>query len=214
MVFLAISLISSCASGPPEILGVEWTLESRPATNQGSRTVQEDLSVFARVHDSEGLDDIEAMWVINDASELCWTLGPSSWTKRSLGSDDWLGASGLSMPDGLQPPMGRYRLIVADLAGNRAIYEFTIGESSEANGLPSPDWKDGRISLAKAWPENYLLVYDASGSLLRSAVISMAGGSLASIAGSADAARAQAFAIYGYDAASRRGAFSKRIPIR
>ncbi|MDA8409971.1 MAG: hypothetical protein M0001_06215 [Treponema sp.] len=210
---LALLLFVSCASGPPEILGVEWTIESRPAGDSGNRSPHGDLAVFARVHDTEGMDDIEAMWILNDAAELCWTLGPSSWMNRRLGSDDWLGATGLSMPDGSAPPPGRYRAVVADLAGDRAVYEFTIDKVRPDAGLPAPEWKGGRVSLAGAWPENYLLAYDAAGGLLRSVVMSAGGGSLAALAGSADAGRTRAIAVYGYDPAKRRGAFSKRIPI-
>ena len=211
VIFSTLTLVS-CASGPPEILGVEWTLESKP--NPRTEDRQDDLSVFVRVHDSDGLDDIEAMWIIDDSAELSWSLGPSSWTRKSLGSDECLGASGLSMPDGEPLPPGRYRVVVADLAGNRASYDFTIAKVDDAERLPIPEWKGGRVGLVKAWPENYLLAYDAAGSLLRSAVLPASGASLASLVGTEDAKRTQAFAVYCYDPASRRGVFSKRILFR
>ncbi len=210
----AFAALESCSSGPPEILGVEWTLESRPAQVAEDRTIGDDLAVFARVHDADGMDDIEALWIINDEKELSWTFGPSSWTRKSLGSDDWLGASGLTMPDASGPPPGRYRIVVADLAGNRASYDFNLGEYDDSKGLPLPDWKDGRVGLAKPWPENYLIAYDAAGSLLRSVLLPATGGSLASLVGTVDAKRTQAFALYGYDPVARRGAFSKRILVK
>jgi len=210
----AFTALESCSSGPPEILGVEWTLESRPMTGGTDRSVVDDLAVFARVHDADGMDDIEALWIINDAKELSWTFGPSSWSRKSLGSDDWLGASGLTMPDASGPPPGRYRIVVADLAGNRASYDFTLGNYDDSKGLPLPDWKEGRVGLAKPWPENYLVAYDSAGSLIRSVVFPAAGGSLASLVGTVDAKRTQAFALYGYDPVARRGAFSKRILVK
>lgn len=209
---LALALVS-CSSGPPEILGVEWNLETRPMAG-GVRETRNDLAVFARIHDPDGVDDIESLWVIDDAAELTWHLGPSSWTKRSLGEEDWFGAAGLTMPDGSAPPPGHYRFVAADLAGNRVDYAFTISNLILAETLPVPEWKGGRVTLSARWPENYLLAYDAAGSLLRSAVLPREGGSLASIVGSVDASRTAAFAVYGYDPSNRRGAFSERISIR
>ncbi|HUX38238.1 MAG TPA: hypothetical protein VMV44_10095 [Rectinemataceae bacterium] len=206
--------IGSCSSGPPEILGVEWTTETwagRPGAAEGGH---ESLAVFASVHDPDGIDDIEGMWVIEDGAELSWALDASSWTKRSLGGVDWLGAADLSMPDGSAPPPGLYRVLVSDFAGNRAEYQFKLEKGKKTKAPPRVSLNGNSLELGNPWPENYLLAYDAGGNLIRSAVMKTGGGSLASLVGSADAARSTAVGVYGYDPGSRSGAYSARMAIR
>lgn len=205
---------ASCASGPPEILGAEWTLEERPAQNADSPGPRWSLSVFARVHDPDGIDDLEGLWVVNDRSELSWSIDASSWTKKRLGNDDWIGAGGLRMPDGSGLPAGMYRVIVADLAGNRASYEFKLEIPDQPKAPPTATWDGARVGLSSQWQENYLLAYDASGSLIRTAVLPAGGAILAVLVGSVDLPRTRAFAVYGYDQASRCGAFSRRTTIQ
>ena len=207
-------LATACASGPPEILDVEWTLEERPTADEAASSTRDSLAVFARVHDPEGMDDIEAMWVIDDNAEIFWSLDPSSWTKKTLGDDTWLGASDLTMHDGSVPPPGMYRVVVADLAGDRVSTEFKLDTGGASKTLPKADWRDGSVDVSTSWPENYLLAYDAAGGLIRDAVIGGKGGGLASLVGTIDAARTRAFAVYGYDPASRTGAFSARVRVR
>lgn len=207
-----VSLLSACASGPPEILGVEWTTTLRPGAS--GKTQMWGLDVFARVHDPDGTDDIESMWVVDEQAELSWSLDSSTWTLRRLGDDDWMGAVGLRMADGSPLPAGRYRVEVADLAGNRASYEFKLEAADRGLEAPSVSLSDGLVKIAGAWPENYLLAYDAGGNLLRSSQFRGKSSSLAALVGTADESRTFAVAVYGYDAAARRGAYSTRIRVR
>lgn len=208
-----LSLLVSCTSGPPEILGLEWTVEERPPSSAAGAPGGS-LAVFARVRDPDGIEDLDSLWVINDEAELDWRLGPSTWTRRELGEDEWIGAADLRMPDGSAPPPGRYRLLLADLAGNRAGYDFKIEVPAKVLPPPEPSWNGSRVGLSRPWPENYLLAYDGSGALIRGSSLPPGGADLEALVGSADAARTQAFAVYGYDQAARRGAYSPRIRTR
>ncbi len=71
-----------------------------------------------------------------------------------------------------------------------------------------------RLDLVDPWAENYLLAYDAGGNLIRNAAMKGGGLNLASLIGTADAARCSAIGVYGYDPASRRGGYSARMAIR
>ncbi|HRY55602.1 MAG TPA: hypothetical protein P5142_13340 [Spirochaetia bacterium] len=84
--------LASCGGVAPEILALEWRLELRPAS-EGS---YESLSVFASLEDEDGIEDVEELWVVNDAEALAWRLDDGSWTKKTEGTDEWIGAAGLA----------------------------------------------------------------------------------------------------------------------
>jgi len=127
------ALLSSCGGEAPELRAVEWRLELRPAEGGA----YESLSVFANIRDSDGIEDIEALWLVADGAELSWTIDDSKWLRRDEGGETWMGAAGLAMSDYGSLPRGDYRLVAADLAGRRAERRFTLEETGSLPPLPS-----------------------------------------------------------------------------
>ena len=127
------ALLLSCGGEPPELRAVEWRLELRP-TGTGS---YESLSVFANIRDSDGIEDIEALWLVADGAELSWTIDDANWLRRDEGGETWIGAAGLAMGDYGNLPRGDYRLVAADLAGRRAERRFTLEATGALPPLPS-----------------------------------------------------------------------------
>ncbi|MEI6387394.1 MAG: hypothetical protein WCQ50_12205 [Spirochaetota bacterium] len=206
----AFSAFTACSSGPPEVLRVEWILESRPEASQS----HESLSVFADVRDPDGIEDLEALWIINDQAEILWSLDSATWTSRSVGGDTWLGAADLAMADRSPIPRGQWRLIAADLAGNRVSYDFTLRAEPSGKAAPLPHLEGGKLRIGGRWPENFLLAYDGVGALIRTVVIPAGSVELERLVGTADFPRLQALAVYGFDAPANRGSFSPRIKVK
>jgi len=176
----------------------------------------ESLSVFANVKDSDGPEDLEALWLVADGAELSWTMDASNWTRREEAGETWFGAAALAMPDFGALPRGEYRVVAADLAGRRVERPFDLPPDprgrAEGAGPPYPlprvTWKAGKVAVDSAWPETILLAYDGAGALLRGVAARAGDNELAALFGAEDAGRAAALASYGYDPARRIGAYS------
>ena len=130
---LAPAALLSCGGEPPELRAVEWRLELRPAEGGA----YESLSVFANIRDSDGIEDIEALWLVADGAELSWTIDDAKWLRRDEGGEAAMGAAGLAMSDYGSLPRGDYRLVAADLAGRRAERRFTLEATGALPPLPS-----------------------------------------------------------------------------
>lgn len=130
---LAPAALLSCGGEPPELRAVEWRLELRPAEGGA----YESLSVFANIRDSDGIEDIEALWLVADGAELSWTIDDAKWLRRDEGGETWMGAAGLAMGDYGSLPRGDYRLVAADLAGRRAERRFTLEATGALPPLPT-----------------------------------------------------------------------------
>jgi hypothetical protein len=202
--------LSGCSSGPPELLRVEWILETRP---EGAQSY-ESLSVFADVRDPDGMEDLEAIWIINDQAEILWSLDSSTWTSRTVGGDTWLGAADLTLADRRPIPRGQWRLVAADLAGNRVSHDFLMAPDLAGKAAPRAIFEGSKLRLDARWPENFLLAYDGAGALIRTVVIPAGSVELERLVGTADYPRIQAIAVYGFDGPSNRGGFSPRIKVK
>jgi hypothetical protein len=222
VVALAAALtVLSCGSKPPEVAAVEWRIESRPllkapaaAGSAASGGSYESLSVFGSIKDEDGLDNIEELWIVNDAEALAWKLTNAEWTKAAEGGDNWIGGSALAQPDLSPLPRGEYKLIAIDAAGQRAELAFAVSGAFPARTAPSASLVKGKLAVRSDWPETLVLAFDAADALLASVPAGKEGASLAEILGQAFADRAATVCAYGYEPALKMGAFSARIKAR
>lgn len=207
---LSLFLGSSCGGAPPELSVIEWRIELRPS-DSGS---YESLSVFSSVRDPDGIDDVEALWVVADGAELSWTLDDSNWSKREEGGETWIGGAGLAMPEYGPLPRGDYRVVAADFAGRRTERRFTIPASGAVPAPPTCSVEGGSVIVESTWPETLLLAYDGVGALLKAVQVRTGSNDYASLLGGTEAGRAAALAAYGYDSGRRIGAFSWKVQTR
>jgi hypothetical protein len=217
---LAVPLLS-CSGSVPEILAVEARVELRPVGGATSAAggaagagVYESLSVFGNIRNADGLDDIEALWVVDDADELSWKLADTNWSALSESGESWIGAAGLTMADYGAIPRGEYRLVVANLAGRRAEYKFRVSSGDRARPLPLLGQGDSRLSLSSLWPQNFLLAYDGAGALIASKPVGAGNIDLNASLGPENAQRAASLCVYGSDPAQLLGAYSWRMKRR
>lgn len=210
---LALPLLS-CSGSVPEILAVEARVELRPAKSAGAAGNYESLSVFGNIKNSDGLDDIEALWVIDDADELSWKLTDTNWTALSESGESWIGAAGLAMADYGPIPRGEYRLIAANLAGKRAEFKFRVSSGDKTRPLPSLSLDASTLSVNSAWPQNFLLAYDGAGALIASKPVGAGKLDLNASLGPENAIKAASLGLYGYDSTQLLGAYSWRTKRR
>jgi hypothetical protein len=203
----------SCGGKLPRVAAVEWRLESRPGANG---TAYESLSVFGSIKDEDGLDNIEEIWVVNDASALAWKLTNAEWTKASEGTEDWIGGSSLATAELAPLPRGDYRLVAIDASGQRAEMAFAVAGDFPDKKAPSVSYSigDGSLAIRSDWTENLVLAFDAAGALLSSSAAPKKAAALADIFGYETAQRIALVGAYGFEPEIKMGAFSPRIKTR
>ncbi|HET7838364.1 MAG TPA: hypothetical protein VFL04_01305 [Rectinemataceae bacterium] len=210
LALLASSLIGACGGKPPELAAVEWRLEQR----QSKAGPYESLWVFASVKDSEGIDDLDALYVVNDAAGIDWRLTNANWTKRTEGGDTWIGAADLALNDYGPLPRGGYRAMAMTAAGERAERAFSVEGQFPDYAAPRIEYSKGQVSLRSAWPETLIIGLDGTGAVLGSSSWTGAAESLGDHFGVDIAARVAAIQAYGYEPSRNMGSYSERVVVK
>jgi hypothetical protein len=205
-----IALAWACGGKPPEMPAVEWRLEQRPSPSGP----YESLWVFASVKDSEGIDDIDSLYVVNDKAAIDWRLTNANWIKRTEGGDSWIGGAGLAMNDYGPIPRGTYRAVTVNAAGEQAEKSFPVDGDFPSYGAPRLELSKRSLSLRSSWPETLVLGFDGTGALIGTSSWTGVAGDLADFFGSDVAARLAALQVYGYEPSLRMGAYSERMAVK
>lgn len=133
-------VLDGCETNPPELYELEWILVDFD-DRELDRTYER-LSLFVRPGDTDGLDDLDELYVIFDAEELFWRLTADTWTRDVRDRATWIGTASLAMP-GEQPfPAGEYRVLLIDAGGERDSSRFVIPRQRSATPLPEVE-QDG-----------------------------------------------------------------------
>lgn len=121
-------LLAACEVAAPEAHELFWKRVVFADLRQG-RTY-ETLTLFARVSDADGLEDLDGLYVMNDQAQLFWRLTPETWVVDRSVSGTWIGSTALAMPADEPLPAGIYRVIVQDIAGQTAEESFRVTDST------------------------------------------------------------------------------------
>lgn len=125
-------LLAACEVAAPEAHELFWKRVAFEDLRLG-RTY-ETLTMFARVSDADGLEDLATLFVMNDQAQLFWRLTPQDWvidrSGAGSGAGVWIGSTALAMPADEPVPAGVYRVIVQDVAGQIAEVSFRIAGSA------------------------------------------------------------------------------------
>ncbi len=136
-------LLAACEVAAPEAHELFWKRVVFADLRQG-RTY-ETLTLFARVSDADGLDDLDALYVMNDEAQLFWRLTPEVWVVDRSDSSTWIGSTALAMPSDEPLPAGVYRVIVQDIAGQTAERSFRIAGGTGPEALRQAEAMDVAI---------------------------------------------------------------------
>ncbi|TVQ37162.1 MAG: hypothetical protein EA384_12940 [Spirochaetaceae bacterium] len=162
-VLLTAWLLVSCTGAPPELVGVELSLEYVDNFDLDRR--YEQLTLYALVRDQDGFADIRELYLIHDEAELYWHFDPDSWTHRRLAGENWIGFDGLTMGDWSALPRGRYRVVVIDASGEqdeRAVAIDAPPFSAVEHQLPQLNRTENSINVVGAPALLYVVSDDAA----------------------------------------------------
>ena len=161
---ILVGLFAGCTGEAPEIRQVFWQLNL--AFDPVVDLKYETLSVFVHVADADGIEDVDLLYILQDADELLWELDGDGWQKFENGEEVWLGSNNIRMNDGTSFPRSLYRLVVIDRSGERSSEEFFINaddvEVSKAL-FPRGSVSGDTITLEGGFSEFTLWFYDESG---------------------------------------------------
>lgn len=207
LVLLAVISSFSCSQAAPKLLAVSLKLVYR----QSGSAIVERLSCFALAEDEDGFADIEELRLVNDRAQLYWTLTSSDWLSVVKTGDTWVGSHSISMPEGMRFPRGQYRVVLVDKGGEKA--ERTVSFDApvvSARSFPNLSIAGGSYSVSSSYPKNLLVVYGASGALLRSVELPARSGKIAELGLGPNA---RSVALWAEDEESSIAAFTEAVTI-
>ena len=129
----ALFATAGCESSPPDLMELELTLYELSDRELG-RTY-EVASLFVHAGDVDGIDDLDALYLIHDDAELFWETTSESWFQEDSSEGAWVGEPRLAMPERADFPSGTYRVVLVDLAGESSERELTV---SMTRSSPAP----------------------------------------------------------------------------
>jgi len=166
-VLTAVSLLLlSCGGEAPQLLQTSWELTASKDRDTGA--VAMSLGVFVQVDDADGLEDISDLYLVSDKEELVFHVDSEGWTEREKSGETWIGTTGFVMPDRGPFPIGTYRILVLDKAGERSEGEIFIPRTSlEGLSFPSLTIDSGDVTLGGKYSGGSILLFDSHGEYLR-----------------------------------------------
>lgn len=117
-----------CTGNPPEIAVLVPQLNLYQDTELDQ--TYEKLSVFLRVNDPDGFEDLESLYIIQDNTELFWSIPVDGWLTAGNDTETWIGSNSVIMHDYSSFPRGTYRIIIQDLGGDTTEKSFVLSQAT------------------------------------------------------------------------------------
>ncbi len=159
----------SCTEHKPQIVDTFWQINLRhnPATHE----MQEELSLYVTGDDSDGMEDLKALYIINDQHHRYWNILASEWDTHQIREEQWVGSSRLV--NGRKPHWDRgvYRLILMDTGGSQDERDININSNIfEWQSIPFPSIQVSHegIRIEGDQREYLIFYYDVDGTLISS----------------------------------------------
>ena len=154
--------LAGCETRAPELRELHWQLVDFHDQSLDDR--YEALSLFARVSDADGADDLDELYLIFEAGELYWRLTADDWIQTDRNGAVWIGSTTLAMP-GREPfPPGEYRVLVVDIGGERAELRFVL--PARRSATPAPEVRATDTGFTVRGATDYELWVLAEGNLV------------------------------------------------
>ncbi len=139
---LAALLLAGCSEEPPVISRVMGRVVYVDDVKTGQRT--ETLSVYLIASDPNGMEDLSAFYVIDDADELFWKVDRSAWVTSTAEGETWVGSSALVMPRSAPFPAGAYRVVLQSVNGDTV--EDTIAIPVRSRGPAEASYPSASVA--------------------------------------------------------------------
>ena len=175
---LAFSFFSSCSRTEPII---EYGFISLVYFKDRGE-IKERFSFFVLVHDDDGIDNLDSLYLYNDFEQLRWDMQNPTWMTFNHNERTWIGSWHLSVMDNAKLPRGQYRAVLINKGGERT-QRYLSFDAPEENRHPFPEFTitDGEYTATSSYPDNRLICYDLSGAFVATVKLPSLNGNIASL---------------------------------
>jgi len=132
-------LMFSCTGSAPVIEEMKWRILYR----DDGQNRYEELSVFFRARDPDGVEDLASVSVMAGESGFIWDFPEDKWIRLREGGADWQGLPGIIPLTGFRLPDALYTFRLEDLAGR--IDEITFRPDPDRLTDDELIWPEVRI---------------------------------------------------------------------
>ncbi|GAB6090908.1 hypothetical protein [Spirochaeta dissipatitropha] len=156
----------SCSDAPPRL----DYLEIFPVSVYSPTTGLYDLNlrVLAQVHDDDGYNSLESMYIVNDQRRLYWLSERDEWLLEDQGAENWILLPDLIIPH-LNDLPGEYRAILVDSSGSQVERAFFIHDFSPDQDMhPVLRSDQEQILINSPFNEHRIRVYSPGGRFISS----------------------------------------------
>lgn len=157
---------SSCSDAPPRLDYLEIFPVSvhRPATG----LYDLNLRVLAQVHDDDGYNSLESMYIVNDQRRLYWLSERDEWLLEDQDAENWILLPELLVPH-RRDLAGEYRAILVDSSGSQVERTFFIHDFTPDQKMhPALRVEQDQIIIDSPFNEHRIQVYSAGGRFISS----------------------------------------------
>jgi hypothetical protein len=161
---LALVCLFSCSRSEPRIPFGFIELVYYP----GETRTEERFSFFVIAEDDDGIDNLDELRLYHDRDGLEWIISHEDWVYLEEGGRNWIGSRGIAMIEDRTLPRGQYRAALFNKGGEKTEQLFTF-DAPESPRFPYPSFRlvEGNYSINSRYPENFFIVYDQQGNVIR-----------------------------------------------
>ncbi|MBN2444785.1 MAG: hypothetical protein JXJ04_25740 [Spirochaetales bacterium] len=160
-ILLLILFLGSCSRKAPEIYDYYWQINI--IDDVETKRTYEKLSLFVSVHDDDGIEDIEKIYLLHDEEELFWEINSQVWNNSDLQGETWIGSNGIRMNDYSDIPEGEYRILLQDISGEYDEKTFLLKRPDVKKSniiFPRPEMKEEKLFVKGMSSVYSLWIYD------------------------------------------------------
>lgn len=159
-VLVGSSLLISCSGSPPSIDQIEWQVVYR---DDGAQRFEE-LSLFFRISDPDGIDDPAYIEVRAGDTGLIWRFPRAEWLTKTQGGNTWWGLPSMIPLTGPSLPNALYTIRLEDLAGRSVETTFRPDPSRPGPDelvWPEIDLVDNVVRIEGPYKEAFIILRDS-----------------------------------------------------
>ena len=124
----------------------------------------ERFSFFILPEDTEGIENLDELFLYHDREQLRWHLTSGDWITYNHDGKTWIGSRSISSESGSSLPRGLYRAVLVNKGGERSERNFSFDAPEEPRfPFPTLQINEGLYTVTSAYPSNRLVCYDERG---------------------------------------------------
>ena len=108
------------------------------------------LSVFSAYNFKDGLKNLQSMYILHDNLQLLWHLQGQNLQNLDHANRHWIGNAHLALVPGEPVPIGKFRIVLSDRSGHKALSEASLPQpgTDPLQRIPRAQRQSYQLSLS------------------------------------------------------------------